>query len=92
MVITLECKGGNSYDIPFRGFVELTITPGEDHSLQMLNVRFLVTTERLNQTILGFNKIKMFVQRNDNLDLLYEMICQSAGNELVKIMLEHFLP
>ena len=36
MVITLECKGGNSYDIPFRGFVELTITPGEDHSLQMI--------------------------------------------------------
>lgn len=48
----------------------------------MLNVSFLATTERLNQTILGINNIKMFVQWNDNLDLLYKMIRQSAGNEL----------
>ena len=54
----------------------------KDHSLQMLNVSFLATTERLNQTILGINNIKMFVQWNDNLDLLYKMIRQSAGNEL----------
>ena len=67
MLITLECKRE---------------TPGEDHSLQKLNVSFLVTTGRLNQTILGFNLVKIFVQQNDNLDLLYEMICQSAGNEL----------
>ena len=73
---------GNSFDMSFRCFAELAMTPGEDHSLQKLNVSFLVTTERLNQTILGFNLVKIFVQRNDNLDLLYEMICQSAGNEL----------
>lgn len=48
----------------------------------MLNISFLATTERLNQTILGINNIKMFVQWNDNLDLLYKMIRQSAGNEL----------
>ena len=48
----------------------------------MLNISFLATTERLNQTILGINNIKMFVQWNGNLDLLYEMIPQSAGNEL----------
>ena len=52
---------GNSHDIPFRAFVKLPITLGEDQSLQKLNVPFLVTTKRLNQNILGFNAIKMLV-------------------------------
>ena len=81
MVVTLECNGGNSHDIPFRGFVELSVTLGEHQSLQKLNVPFLVTTERLNQTIPGFNAVKMLVQLNDSLELLHEMIYQSVGNE-----------
>ena len=52
---------GNSHDIPFRAFVKLPITLGEDQSLQKLNVPFLVTTKRLNQNILGFNAIKMLI-------------------------------
>ena len=69
----LRVQWGNSHDIPFRGFVQLSVTLGEHQSLQTLNVPFLVTTERLNQTILGFNAIKMLVQLNDNLALLHEM-------------------
>ena len=52
---------GNSHDIPFRAFVKLPITLGEDQYLQKLNVPFLVTTKRLNENILGFNAIKMLV-------------------------------
>ena len=78
----LRVQWGNSHGIPFRGFLELSVTLGEDQSLQKLNVPFLVTTERLNQTILGFNAIKMLVQLNGNLELLHEMIYQSVGNEL----------
>ena len=78
----LRVQWGNYGDIPFRGFAELSVTLGEHHSLQKLNVPFLVTTERLNQTILGFNAIKMLAQLNDNLELLHEMIYQSVGNEL----------
>ena len=70
----LRVQWGNSHDIPFRGFVELPVTLGEDRSLQKLNILFLVTTERLNQIILGFNAIKMLAQLNDNLELLHEMI------------------
>ena len=69
----LRVQWGNSHDIPFRGFVELPITFGVHQPLQKLNVPFLVTTERLDQTILGFNAIKMLVQLNDNLELLHEM-------------------
>ena len=78
----LRVQWGNSHDIPFRDFVELPITFGVHQPLQKLNVPFLVTTERLDQTILGFNAIKMLVQLNDNLELLHEMIYQSVGNEL----------
>ena len=70
----LRVQWGNSHDIPFRGFVELPVTLGEDRSLQKLNILFLVTTERLNKIILGFNAIKMLAQLNDNLELLHEMI------------------
>ena len=61
--------------------MELSVTLGEHQSLQKLNVPFLVTTERLNQTIPGFNAVKMLVQLNDSLELLHEMIYQSVGNE-----------
>lgn len=62
--------------------MELAITLRVDQSFQKLNVLFLVTIERLNETILVFNSIKMFVRLNDKLDLLYEMVCQSEDNEL----------
>ena len=62
--------------------MELPVTLVEHQSLRKLNVPFFVTTERLNQTILVFNAIKMLVQLNDNLELLHEMIYQSVGNEL----------
>lgn len=68
--------------LAFRGPVELAITLRVDQSFQKLNVLFLVTIERLNETILVFNSIKMFVRLNDKLDLLYEMVCQSEDNEL----------
>ena len=75
----LRVQWGNSSDIPFRSFVEFSVALGEHQSLKKLNVPFLVTTERLSQTILGFNAIKMLVQLNDNLELLHEMIYQSVG-------------
>ena len=62
--------------------MELATTLRVDQSFQKLNVLFLVTIERLNETILVFNSIKMFVRLNDKLDLLYEMVCQSEDNEL----------
>lgn len=62
--------------------MKLAITLRVDQSSQKLNVLFLVTIERLNETILVFNSIKMFVRLNDKLDLLYEMVCQSEDNEL----------
>lgn len=62
--------------------MKLAITLRVDQSFQKLNVLFLVTIERLNETILVFNSIKMFVRLNDKLDLLYEMVCQSEDNEL----------
>ena len=68
--------------LAFRGPVELAITLRVDKTFQKLNVLFLVTIERLNETILVFNSIKMFVRLNDKLDLLYEMVCQSEDNEL----------
>ena len=74
----LRVQWGNSSDIPFRSFVEFSVALGEHQSLKKLNVSFLVTTERLSQTILGFNAIKMLVQLNDNLELLHEMIYQSV--------------
>ena len=67
---------------PIQRYVEFSVTLGEHQSLQKLNVPFLVTTERLNQTVPGFNTIKMLVQLNDNLELLHEIIYQSVDNEL----------
>ena len=40
----LRVQWGNSHDIPFRDFVELSITFGVHQSLQKLNVPFLTTT------------------------------------------------
>ena len=58
----LRLQWRNFHDIPFRALAELSVTLGEDRSLQKLNVPFLLITERLNQTILDFNEIKMLFQ------------------------------
>ena len=58
----LRLQWRNFHDIPFRALAELSVILGEDRSLQKLNVPFLLITERLNQTILDFNEIKMLFQ------------------------------
>ena len=60
----LRVQWGNSHDILFKVFS--MISYGEHQSLLKLNVLFLVTTERLNQTILGFSAIKILAQLNEN--------------------------
>ena len=53
-------------NIPFVGWVDMSVKIEQDKKIAEVNVPFLVTTQKLNDTILGFNAIKHLVQnRND---------------------------
>ena len=86
----LRVQWGNSYDIPFRGFVDLEVTL-EDEPSQKINVPFFVTTKRLNHTILGFNAVKTLIMQNNNSDLLSNLICNSEGDEVSKNKIRAFV-
>lgn len=76
---SLRVQWGNSNNIPYIGWVDLAVTLcgaqdeiGRDLSVQ---VPFLVTTEHINNPLLGFNAVKLLseiaLQRNQRLDKIF---------------------
>ena len=57
---------GNTVDIPFTDWVNMIITIAEENNYGSVNVPFLVTTEKLEQPILGFNAIKVIMDSQKN--------------------------
>ena len=57
---------GNTADTPFIGWVDMIVTIGEENNFGSVHVPFLVTTEKLQQPILGFNAIKVIMDAQKN--------------------------
>ena len=53
-------------NIPFVGWVDMSVKTERDKRMAEVNVPLLFTTQKLNDTILGFNAIKSLVpNKND---------------------------
>jgi len=70
----LRVEWGNSDRIPFVGWVGLNIKFGDLKASAEITVPFLVTTDKLNNTILGFNAIASLVQSTGNSDILVQAL------------------
>ena len=63
----LRVQGRNQAEIPFVGWVDLTfkLTGHGGEETQRLQILFLVIEKVLQQPILGFNSIKVLVNKSD---------------------------
>ena len=64
---------GNTVDIPFTDRVNMIITIAEENNYGSVNVPFLVTTEKLEQPVLGFNAIKVIMDSQKNTEAPVKM-------------------
>ena len=62
---SLRVQWGNSSSIPFVGWVELPMSIGEEEHQIVSNIPFLVLTEDLENTLVGFNAIKDLFNSGD---------------------------
>ena len=75
MVDSDSCRvqWGNTADIPFRGWVDMISTIGEEKNCWSVHVPFVATTEKLQQPILGFNAIKVIMDAQKCTETLVKM-------------------
>ena len=84
---SFRVQWGNTADIPFTGWVDMIVTIGEENNCGSVHVPFLVTTEKLQQPILGFNAIKVIMDAQKNTDALVRMfsiLFKSSNTDNVK--------
>ena len=78
---SLRVQWGSSHDIPFDGWVNLTVTCGSTDHSSSLDVPFLVTTENIPDPILGFNAIKQLMKSTNGDNKLLLKIFESSLNK-----------
>ena len=78
----LRVEWGNQAEIPSVGWVKITfeLTGHGDEESQWLQIPFLVTEEALQQPILGFNAIKVLVNKSDNTSALINFLTNNLVN------------
>ena len=67
----IQCE--NTADIPFTVWIDMIVTIREENNCGSVHVPFLVTNEKLQQLILGFNAIKVIMDGQKNTDALMKM-------------------
>ena len=84
---SFRVQWGNTADIPFTGWGDMIVTIGEESNWGSEHVPFLVTTEKLQQPILGFNAIKVIMDAQKNTQALvkmFSMLFKSSNTDKLK--------
>ena len=84
---SFRVQWGNTADIPITGWGDMIVTIGEESNCGSVHVPFLVTTEKLQQPILGFNAIKVIMDAQKNTEALvkmFSMLFRSSNTNNVK--------
>ena len=84
---SFRVQWGNTADIPSTGWVDMIVTIRKENNCGSEHVPFLVTTEKLQQPILGFNAIKVIMDAQKNTQALvkmFSMLFKSSNTDKVK--------
>ena len=84
---SFRVQSGNTADIPFTGWVDMIVTIRKENNCGSEHVPFLVTTEKLQQPILGFNAIKVIMDAQKNTQALvkmFSMLFKSSNTDKLK--------
>eukprot|EP00794_Sanderia_malayensis_P004193 gene4193-4752_t len=80
--VNLNLTAANGTNIPYKGFVELTVKLSEHQNFE-LGVPFLVTQEKLEVPILGYNVIEQFLKLSSE---------SGVQNQIMKILFPDLRP
>ena len=84
---SFRVQWGNTADIPSTGWVDMIVTIRKENNCGSEHVPFLVTTEKLQQPILGFNAIKVIMDAQKNTQALvkmFSMLFKSSNTDKLK--------
>ena len=87
---SLRVQWRDEENVPFVGWVEMPVKIEWDKKMAEVNVPFLVTTQNLNDTILGSNAIKHLVQNRNNTESIVSLF-QTVFDEVGRVKMETFV-
>ena len=77
---TIRVQWGDDQDIPFEGWVDMKVKIGQNDRSAEINVPFLVTTQKIKNTILGFNAIKYLLQNKTDIETMVSILQAAFDN------------
>ena len=87
---SLQVQWGDEENISFIGWVDMSVNIEQDKKLAEVSVPFLVTTQKLNYIILGFNAIKHLVQSRNDTESIVSLF-QTVFDEVHRDKMEAFV-
>ena len=87
---SIRVQWGDDQNIPFEGWVDMKVKIGQHDRSTEINVPFLVTTQKINNTILGFNAIKHLLQSKTDIETMVSIL-QTAFDIVDKSKMKSFV-
>ena len=87
---TIRIQWGDDQDIPFEGWVDMKVKIGQNDRSTEINVHFLVTRQKINNTILGFNAIKHLLQNKTDIGTMVSIL-QTVFDNVDKSKMKYFV-
>ena len=87
---TIRVQWGDDQDIPFEGWVDMKVKIGQNDISTEINIPFLVTTQKIKNTILGFNAIKHLLQSKNDIETMVSIL-QTAFDNVDKSKMKSFV-
>ena len=87
---TIRIQWGDDQDIPFEGWVDMKVKIGQNDRSTEINVHFLVTRQKINNTILGFNAIKHLLLNKTDIETVVSIL-QTAFDNVDKSKMKSFV-
>ena len=82
---------GDEENIPFVGWVDISVKIDRGMKIVEVNVPFLVTKQKLNDTILGFSATEHLIQnKNDTESIvsLFQIVFDEVGTDKMETFVE----
>ena len=87
---TIRVQWGDDQDISFEGWVGMKVKIGQNDRSTEINVPFLVTTQKINNTTLELNAIKHLLQSKTDIETMVSIL-QTAFDNVDKSKMKSFV-
>ena len=87
---TIRVQWGDDKDISFEGGLDIRVEIGQNGRSTETNLPFSVKTQKMNNTVLGFNGIKHFIENKTYIETMVSIL-QTAFDNIDKSKIKSFI-